>query len=86
MTGEHWSNDNTKMWSMVSVAVGALVGGALGLLYGESIVHKACAQSDASNLCGLIPSSFVLGYVLIGAVIGALAATVAVFLSMSRKA
>ena len=86
MAGEHWCNDNTRVWSMVSVAVGALVGGPLGLLYGRSKVLKACAQSDASNLCGLIPSYFVPGYVLIGAVTGALAATVAAFLFVSRKA
>ena len=86
MVGEHRSNDDTKVWSIVFVAVGALVGGSLGLLYGGSIVRKACAQSDARNLCGLIPSYVVPGYVLIGAVLGALAATAAVFLSISRKA
>ena len=77
--------DYAKVWLMVSVAGGALVGGPLGLLYGRSIVGQACDKPDASNLCGLVPSYFVPGYVLIGAVIGALVVTVAAILFMGRQ-
>ncbi len=76
--------DFSKIWLMVSVAAGALVGGPLGLSWSLSIVRQACDKPDASNLCGLAPSYFVPGYVLIGAVIGALIATAAVILFMGR--
>ena len=76
--------DYAKVWSMVSIAGGALIGGPLGLLYGLSIIRQACDKPDASNLCGFTPSYFVPGYVLIGAVIGALVATIAALLFMGR--
>jgi hypothetical protein len=76
--------DLARIWSMVSVAAGALAGGASGLLYGLSIVRQACDNPGAGNLCGLGPSYFVPGYGLIGAVIGALVATVAATLFMGR--
>ena len=70
---------------MAAVAGGALVGGPFGLLYGQLIVRTACDTPDASNLCGLVPSYFIPGYVLIGAVVGALVATVAAILFMGRQ-
>jgi len=69
--------DYTKGWLMTAVAAGALVGGLSGYLYGLSVIRQACDTPDASNLCGLVPSYFVPGYVLVGAVSGALVATVA---------
>jgi len=50
--------DYAKVWLMAAVAGGALVGGPFGLLYGQSIVRKACDTPDASNLCGLVPLLF----------------------------
>src|SRR2546430_916228 len=76
--------DYTKVWSIVSIAGGALIGGPFGLLYGLSIVRQACDKQDAGNLCGFVPSYFVPGYVLIGAVIGGFVATVAAIPFMSR--
>ena len=77
--------DYTKVWFMVFVACGALAGGPLGLWYGRTIIGRACEKPNASNLCGFVPSYFVPGYVVIGAVIGALIATVAVIQFMGRS-
>jgi hypothetical protein len=76
--------DHRKVWIAVLVTIGALVGGAAGRSWGLSIVSTACDRPDAGNLCGLVPSSFVPGYVLIGGLLGALVAGVTATLFMSR--
>jgi len=60
------------------VVIGAFVGGALGMLYGTSIVRQACAQPNASNLCGFINTPSVPFYIVLGAIIGASAAALSV--------
>ena len=77
--------DYTKVWLMLSVAAGALVGGASGLWYGVSVIGQACKKPDAGNLCGMVPSYFVPGHGLIGAVVGAFVAPVGVVLYISRQ-
>ena len=78
--------DRNKLWLLASVAAGALVGGALGLLYGNSVVRQACQRPDASNLCGLTSASAVPFYIVIGAVVGAsVAASAVVGLLGKRK-
>jgi hypothetical protein len=77
--------DYTKVWLVGSVVGGALVGATLGLLSGPLAVRQVCDRPGASNLCGLLPSLFLPGYVLIGAVTGALVAAAAVILVVRRR-
>src|ERR1700680_648520 len=77
--------DRTKLWLLASVAAGALVGGPLGLLYGNSVVRQACERPDASNLCGLTSVPAVAFYIGIGAVVGASVAAVAVVALLGRR-
>ena len=77
--------DRTKLWLLVSVAAGALVGGPLGLLYGNSVVRQACERPDASNLCGLTSAPAVPFYIVIGAVVGAAVAAFAVVVLLGRR-
>jgi hypothetical protein len=76
--------DRTKRAAMVSVAAGALFGGFAGLEGARFTIREACARPDAGNLCGLMPSYFVPGFVVIGAVVGACLATVAVVIVVGR--
>jgi hypothetical protein len=77
--------DKTKIWLLASVAVGVLVGGPLGLLYGNSIVREACERPDASNLCGLTSAPTVPFWIVIGAVVGASVAAFAVVALFGRR-
>jgi len=77
--------DKTKIWLLATPAVGALVGGPLGLLYGNSVVRAACEKPDASNLCGVTSAPMVPFYIIIGAVIGAAAAAFAVVAILGRR-
>ena len=77
--------DRTKLWWLASVAAGALVGGALGLLYGNSAVRHACERPDASNLCGLTSAPAVPFYLVIGAIVGASVAAFAVVVLLGRR-
>jgi hypothetical protein len=70
--------DKSKVWWIATVVIGAFVGGPLGLLYGTSIVRQACAQTDASNLCGFMSVPSVPSYIVLGAIIGASAAALSV--------
>jgi hypothetical protein len=79
------ARDKTKIWLLTSVAVGALVGGPFGLLYGNSIVRQACEKPDASNLCGLTSAPTVPFWIVIGAVIGASVAAFAVVVLLGRR-
>jgi hypothetical protein len=79
--------DTTRIWLRASVAVGALVGAPLGLLCGNYVVRQACDRPGASNLCGLTSAPAVPIYIVMGAVIGASAAALAIaVLLRSRKA
>lgn len=77
--------DRTKLWLLASVAAGALVGGPLGLLYGNSVVSEACERPDAGNLCGLTSAPAVPFYIVIGAVVGASVAAFAVVVLLGRR-
>jgi hypothetical protein len=77
--------DYTRLWSGASVAVGALLGGPLGYLYGLSIIRQACDAPGAGNLCGLAAFSTIPVYVICGAAIGGLVATVAVVVIIHRR-
>jgi len=81
--------DRTKLWSLASVAVGAVgggVGGAwLGLAYGHSLMRAACQRPDATNLCGLSTLPAIPFYVVIGAVIGASIAAFAIVVTLRRR-
>ena len=75
----------TKLWSLAAVAVGALIGGRLGLLYGTSTVRQACEKPDASNLCGLTSAPTVPFYVAAGTIIGAAVAVLAIVVILGRR-
>jgi len=77
--------DKTKIWWLASVAIGALVGGPLGLLYGQSVVSQACGKPDASNLCGLMTAPSVPFYIAIGAIVGASVAAVTVVVILRKR-
>jgi len=77
--------DYTKLWSIVVAAGGALVGAPVGVLCGNSLIRAACAKPDAGNLCGLVPSFFVPGYAIVGASLGALAASALVIVIVHRR-
>ena len=77
--------DRTKLAAAVSVAAGALLGGFAGFEGGRFTIREACARPDAGNLCGLMPSYFVPGFVVIGAVVGACFATVAIVIVLGRS-
>jgi len=78
--------DRNKIRLLASIAVGALVGGPLGLWSGNSVVRQICARPGASNLCGLTSAPAVPLYIIIGAVVGAsVAAAVAVLLSRRTR-
>jgi hypothetical protein len=77
-------HDYAKLWSGVSVAVGALVGGPFGYLYGLSVIRRACDEPGAGNLCGLAAFSTVPMYVVCGAALGAIVATIAVVVIIRR--
>jgi len=86
-------HDHTKIWLLVAVAGGALVGGPLGLLvgslYGQYVIGQACSKPGATNLCGLsssfaVPSYLVLG-VALGAVLGAAIAAIVITAVMGRR-
>ena len=77
--------DRTKLWLLASVAAGALVGGLLGLLYGNAVVRQACERPYASNLCGLTSAPAVAFYIAIGTVVGASVAAVAVVVLLGRR-
>ena len=77
--------DTPKLWSLASVAVGAVVGGPLGLLYGNSVVRSACEKPGASNLCGLTSAPTVPFYIAIGAVMGTAVAALAAVVILRRR-
>src|SRR6478752_5131378 len=77
--------DRTKLWLLASVAAGALVGGPLGLLYGNSVVRQACERLGAGNLCGLTSAPAVPFYIVIGAVVGASVAAFTVVALLGRR-
>jgi hypothetical protein len=77
--------DKTKMWWLASVAIGALAGGPLGLLYGKSVVVQVCGKPDAGNLCGLMSAPAVAFYITIGAAIGASVAALAVLVILRTR-
>ena len=77
--------DRTKIRLLASVAAGALVGGPLGRLYGESVVQQFCARFDAGNLCGLTSAPAVPFYIIIGAIVGASVAASAVAVLLGRR-
>jgi hypothetical protein len=77
-------HDRTTLWVTASVAGGALAGVPLGFWFGLSVVRQACDQPDASNLCGLAGYSVFPTYVVLGAVVGALVAAVAVVVIIAR--
>jgi hypothetical protein len=77
--------DRNKRWLLASVAAGALAGGPLGLLCGNSVVRQACERPDASNLCGLTSAPAVPFGIVIGAVVGASVAAFAVVVLLGRR-
>jgi hypothetical protein len=77
--------DKPKLWSLASVAVGAVVGGPLGLFYGNSVVRSACEQPGAGNLCGLTSAPTLLFDIAIGAATGAAVAALAVGVILGRR-
>ena len=77
--------DTAKLWLLAALAVGAVVGGPLGLWYGGSVVRWACENPDASNLCGLTSAPAVPFYIAIGAVIGTTVAALAVVAILVRR-
>jgi hypothetical protein len=77
--------DRTKLWSLASIAMGAVIGGPVGLLYAKSVIQQACKKPDATNLCGLTSAPAIPFYIAIGAVIGASVAALAVVLILGRR-
>src|SRR5262245_23352297 len=77
--------DRTKIRLLASVAVGALVGAPLGLLYGNSVVRQVCARPNASNLCGVTSAPAVPFYIVIGAIVGASVAASAVAVLLGKR-
>ena len=77
--------DKTKLWSVGSVVIGAVIGGPLGLIYANSVIQQACAKPDATNLCGLTSAPAIPFYIAIGAVIGASVAAFAVVLTLATR-
>jgi ABC-type dipeptide/oligopeptide/nickel transport system permease subunit len=75
----------TKLWLFASVALGALVGAALGLRYGNFLVDQVCSRPDAGNLCGLTSAPAVPFWILIGAVAGASAAALTIIAILRWK-
>jgi hypothetical protein len=77
--------DRTKLWSLASVAMGAVIGAPVGLFYAKSVIQHACAKPDATNLCGLTSARAIPFYIAIGAVVGASVAAFAVVLILGRR-
>ncbi len=77
--------DTAKLWLTAVPAAGAVVGGRLGRLYGDSVVRWACERRDATSLCGLPSWPFVPVYIVIGALIGAAAAGFALVAILGRR-
>jgi hypothetical protein len=77
--------DRTKLWSLASVAIGAVIGGPFGLWDVNSVIQQACEKPDATNLCGLTSTPAIPFYIAIGAVIGASVAAFAVVLISARR-
>lgn len=74
--------DATKLWLLVTAAIGglagAIVGGLIGRAYVDSLIRQACEGPSATNLCGLTSAPALPFYVVIGAIIGAGVAACAV--------
>ena len=77
--------DKAKLWLLAALAVGAVIGGPLGLWYGDFAIQSVCEKPDASNLCGLTSAPAVPFYIAIGAVIGATVAALAVVAILERR-
>ncbi len=77
--------DRTKWWVIVAVTAGTLVGGRLGLAYGAAKIAEVCSKPDAGNLCGLIASYAVPGWIVVGAVLGGFVSTLGVALAVARR-
>jgi hypothetical protein len=77
--------DRTKLSLLASATAGALIGGPLGLRYGNSIVSLACERPGAGNLCGLTSAPAVPFYIVIGAVVGASIAALGVAVLLGRR-
>jgi hypothetical protein len=77
--------DKGKLWSLAPAAIGAVVGGPLGLVYGDSVIRQVCENPDAGNLCGLAAVPTVPFYIVTGAVLGASVATFAFLMILGRR-
>jgi hypothetical protein len=77
--------DKTMLWSLATAAVGAIVGGQLGLTYARALIRQACDKPDATNLCGLTSAPAVPFYVVIGVAIGVTVGAFAVVLIPSIR-
>ena len=77
--------DKGKLWSLALAATGAVLGGPLGLLYGDSVIRQVCENSDAGTLCGLAGVPTVPFYIVTGAALGASLATFALVMILGRR-
>lgn len=82
--------DTAKLWTLAwivgIVAIGAVIGGPLGLVYARSLSAQACDQPTANNLCGVPTALFAVPfYGAIGAVLGASVAGCVVVVILRRR-
>ena len=81
--------DKTKIWSLASVAIsvviGALVGGRLGLVYGDFLIRQECDKPGAGNLCGLTGTLSLPFHIVIGAVVGASVVALTVVVILGKR-
>jgi hypothetical protein len=77
--------DARKLWTLVCVVAGAVVGGPIGHWYGTVLIGQVCDRPDATNLCGLTSVAVIPVFIAIGAIAGASIAALIVTVVLRRR-